>query len=102
VGCIGLRVDFLHSRGELGYWIGVPYWGRGYATEAARRLVGFAFDTLGLNRVHASCFSRNRASARVLEKAGLVREGVLRRHVRRFGRFEDLTLYGLVREGGET
>jgi ribosomal-protein-alanine N-acetyltransferase len=98
VGCVGLRIEGAHARGELGYWIGTPYWRRGYATEAARRVVAFAFQTLGLNRVHSSCFTRNSASARVLEKAGLVREGVLRGHVRRFGRFEDLAVYGTVRE----
>ena len=99
VGCIGLRVDPVHARGELGYWIGVPYWRHGYASEAVCRIVDLALGTLCLHRLHASCFTRNAASARVLEKAGLIREGVLRGHVRRFGRFEDLAVYGLVREG---
>jgi RimJ/RimL family protein N-acetyltransferase len=97
VGCVGLRVDETHARAELGYWIGVPYWGRGYATEAARRVVRFAFESLDLNRLDSSCFARNAASARVLEKSGFAREGLRPQHVRRFGRFEDLAIYGLLR-----
>ena len=55
---------------ELGFWIGKPYWGRGYATEAARALVGYAFDKLGLTQIVAGAFRENRASRRVLEKVG--------------------------------
>jgi RimJ/RimL family protein N-acetyltransferase len=87
--------------GEIGYWIGRPYWGRGYATEAARALVSFGFDGLGLERVWAHSFGRNPASCRVLEKAGLVREGTLRRHVRKWEELEDVVCYGLLREEWE-
>jgi len=59
----------------LGYWIGEPWWGRGFASEAVRRLVDFAFDTLGETRIAASCFQENKASARILEKCGFVAKG---------------------------
>src|SRR6185312_13696794 len=49
VGAMGLHVDERHSKAELGYWIGVPYWNQGYATEAARRMVQWGFEELGLN-----------------------------------------------------
>ena len=62
VGAVGLRLKREHDRAELGYWIGVPYWGRGYATEAAAAVVGYAFETLGLHRVFASHYTKNAAS----------------------------------------
>lgn len=89
------------ARAMLAYWIGVAHWGQGHATEAARRIVRHATDDLGLTRIEGRCLARNLASARVLEKAGLVREGLLRRHVRRHGAFEDMLLYGLLMPGRE-
>ena len=65
-----VRDDQIPARAELGYWIGRPYWGRGYATAAARRLLGHGFDRMGLEVVGARCLSANRASARVIEKLG--------------------------------
>jgi ribosomal-protein-alanine N-acetyltransferase len=97
VGTIGLvAVDVLHGRGELGYWVGVPYWGQGYATEAGRAVLEYAFDDLSLNRVWAQHFTRNPASGRVLEKLAFRREGILRSHHRRFGEFEDAAVYGVL------
>lgn len=55
---------------ELGYWLGVDYWGFGYATEAAKRIISFGFNELGLNFVKARVLSRNPASGRVLLKSG--------------------------------
>ncbi len=98
VGAIGLALALADARAELGYWIGVPYWGRGYATEAARAVVAFGFGALHLERIHACHFGGNPASGRVLSKAGLVHEGTQRRHVVKWGRTEDLELYGMLRE----
>jgi diaminopimelate epimerase len=97
VGAVGLEIDRTHNRAELGYWIGVAYWGKGYATEAAIEMVRFGFEALNLNRIFASHYSANPASGRVLEKAGLKREGVLRQHVQRMGVVHDSVLYGLTR-----
>jgi len=96
-GAIGLKMDLPQARAELGYWMGVPFWGRGYCSEAAREMVRFGFEQLGLNRIHAHHFSRNPASGRVLQKAGLRYEGCLRQHVRRWNQFEDLECYGVLR-----
>ena len=98
VGAIGLALALPDARAELGYWIGVPYWGRGYATEAARAVVAFGFGVLHLERIHACHFGGNLASGRVLAKAGLAHEGTQRRHVVKWGRTEDLELYGVLRE----
>lgn len=97
VGSIGLvDLELLHGRAELGYWVGVPYWGQGYATEAGHALLAYSFGTLGLNRVWAQHFARNPASGRVLEKLGMKREGVLRAHQRRFDQYEDAVVYGVL------
>jgi RimJ/RimL family protein N-acetyltransferase len=97
VGTIGLvEVDRVHSRGEMGYWVGVPYWGRGYATEAGRAFLEYAFGELGLNRVWAQHFARNPASGRVLGKMGFKLEGRLRSHHMRFEKFEDTEVYGVL------
>jgi ribosomal-protein-alanine N-acetyltransferase len=97
VGTVSLlEVSKKHARAELGYWTGVEYWGRGYCTEAVTRLIPFANDHLGTTKIVARCFASNPASARVMEKAGLKKEGQLARHVLKNGTFEDLLIYGLV------
>lgn len=97
VGAAGLHLEPAHRRAELGYWIARAHWGRGIATEAVRALVEHAFDDLALERVYAQHFTWNPASGRVLEKAGLRREGLLRGHVQKDGVAVDNVLYGLAR-----
>jgi RimJ/RimL family protein N-acetyltransferase len=98
VGAIGLGLEPDHARAQLGYWIGRPYWGNGYATEAAREVVRYAFEELGLERVYAFRFSTNPASGRVLEKIGMKHEGVRRAHSLKWGRRLDEDAYGILRE----
>ncbi|MBI3127869.1 MAG: GNAT family N-acetyltransferase [Candidatus Tectomicrobia bacterium] len=69
-GCIGLETGDNEGRLEIGYWIGRPFWGRGYATEAVRALTGWAFGHLPIREIKAGVFPDNAASMRVLEKAG--------------------------------
>ncbi len=98
-GCLGLGREEEHLRAELGYWLGPQFWGRGYATEAARLLLGYGFAVMRLQRVIAHQFVFNAASGRVLEKLGMKREGLLRRHFYKPGRgFEDAFIYGLLLE----
>lgn len=97
VGAVGLILDSANDSAELGYWIGREYWGQGYATEAARAVVAWAFRFLGLNRIHASHFPRNPASGRVLVKLGMRHEGRLRQHVKKWGSYLDLERFGLLR-----
>lgn len=96
VGAIGLILALPDRRAELGYWIGVPWWNRGYATEAGRAIMAHGFATLGLHRVMARHFARNPASGRVMQKLGMEREGVLRQHVLKWGAFEDLVVYAVL------
>jgi len=101
LGACGMELFTDHKRGELGYWLGRDFWGKGYATEAAAAVVGWGFATLALNRVSAARFGDNPASGRVLEKIGMTQEGVLRRHAFRDGVFKDMVMYGILREEWE-
>lgn len=96
-GGIGLEIEPAHHRAELGYWIGVPYWGCGYATEAAAAVVKHGFDTLSLHRIFASHIAGNLSSARVLQKIGMVHEGSLRSHNCKWEKFYDLECYGILK-----
>jgi [ribosomal protein S5]-alanine N-acetyltransferase len=97
LGAIGLRLDRQHRRAEMGYWMGKPYWGQGYTTEAARALIALGFNELDLNRIYATYLVRNPASGRVMEKMGMRHEGLLRQHVEKNGRFEDLATCAILR-----
>ena len=98
VGASGLHVDSEHCCAEMGFWIGVEWWRQGYATEAARAVVRYGFEALGLNRIHAHHMTKNPASGRVLEKAGLLREGLLRQAIRKWDNFEDVVVYAILRQ----
>jgi ribosomal-protein-alanine N-acetyltransferase len=99
VGGIGLRLneDVERISAEIGYWVGRAYWGRGIATDAVRAVTEHAFATHELTRVYALPFAENAASIRVLEKAGYVREGLLRRSAIKDGVVRDQLLYAVVR-----
>jgi len=98
IGAISLRIDRESNRAALSYWIGEPYWGVGYCTEAASIIVKYGFDILQLNRIYATHLLRNSASGRVLQKIGMCLEGKQRQHRVKCGKYEDLVLYGLLRE----
>jgi len=98
IGAIGLHAMLNeHHRAELGFWIGKPFWGNGFCTEAARTLIAFAFQTLKLNRIVAYHFSRNPASGRVLQKLNMRHEGTFRQHMKKWGIFVNVEAYGILR-----
>jgi RimJ/RimL family protein N-acetyltransferase len=98
IGAIGIGGDKENKRGTLGYWLGVPYWGKGYATEAARVVLGFVFNVLEYHRIEADHFECNPASGRVLQKIGMQREGRLIDHVCKEGKYHTCIVYGIVNE----
>lgn len=98
IGAIGLSINAANAHAELGYWIGKPYWGKGYASEAAQAIINFGFQTLMLHRIYATCLKHNCASARVLQKLGMTHEGSQKQHIYHRGQFVDLELYGLVQK----
>jgi len=97
IGAISLmNIEKEHRRAEMGYWICREHWNQGFATEAARAVVAYGFDSLNLRRIFASYFMRNPASGRVLGKIGMQEEGILRAHVQKWGRPEDLVICGIM------
>ncbi|MCC6244116.1 MAG: GNAT family N-acetyltransferase [Gemmatimonadaceae bacterium] len=101
-GTVGLHITRAHDRGEMGYWIGEPYWGQGLATEAVSALLTFAFETLALHRVQASHLPRNPASGRVMQKVGMQREGLHRGRYKKGAAYEDVVEYAVLRSEWET
>jgi len=98
VGAVGLKLEEDSGIAELGYWIGVPYWRNGYATEAAVALLEYGFEALALKRIWARAFVRNPASSRVLQKLGMRHEGTLRRSLLKNDELLDAEMYGILRE----
>ena len=101
VGTMSLTGIVKGHQAELGYWIGTPYWNEGFCTEAAQALLRYAFLELRLVRVHASHMTRNPASGRVMQKLRMRHEGCRRQHVKKWERFEDLELYGILKKEWE-
>lgn len=99
IGLINININTGFNRGELGYWIGRPYWRKGYGTEAAKRMLEIGFNEWELNRIYAQAFRTNPGSYRIMEKIGLKHEGVLKEHVKRFNQFHDVTVYGITKKG---
>ncbi len=98
IGSIGLSgLAGPNKRASLGYLLGVEFWGKGYCTEAARAVMKFGFEQLGLNRISAEHFTRNPASGRVMQKLGMKHEGTLRQHVLRWDEFHDVEVYGILK-----
>jgi ribosomal-protein-alanine N-acetyltransferase len=97
IGGISLGINKEHENAEMGYWVGKPYWNNGYCTEAARAVVRYGFEVLGLNRIQARHMTRNPASGRVMQKTSMKHEGCLRKHIKKWGKFEDIESYGILR-----
>ncbi len=97
IGAVGLEIVMEHVRAGLGYWIGKEFWGKGYATEAAKSVLEFGFMALKLNRIYADHFADNPASGRVLQKVGMAEEGCMKEHYLKFGKYKDVVRYGMVK-----
>lgn len=99
IGSIGLTIgaDVHRFTAEIGYWLAEPYWGQGIMTGAVRVLVEHAFNHLRLVRVSAEPYASNRASVRVLEKAGFQYEGCLKDSAFKNGKIRDQLAYARTR-----
>ena len=96
MGSIALNKAGLFNSAELGYWIGVAYWNRGYCTEAAKAVLEYGFNVLRYHKISARHFVGNVSSGRVMEKIGMRREGLLQDDVMKDGRYISVELYGIV------
>lgn len=98
-GLVEVRdIDREHSLGELSFWLALEVWGRGYMSEVIQAVVRYGFEGLGLNRLYAYHMMRNPASGRVLEKSGFKQEGLLRQRVQKWGKFENVALWAILRQ----
>jgi ribosomal-protein-alanine N-acetyltransferase len=97
-GVIGLvlQQDIYRMSAEIGYWIGEPFWNKGIASEAVKLMIHYGFKTLGLVRIHTGVFDYNKASQRVLEKCGFIKEGVFRNSVLKNGVICDEYRYAVL------
>ncbi|MGE6204531.1 GNAT family N-acetyltransferase [Guptibacillus hwajinpoensis] len=94
-------IDFVtiqekHRKAEIGYVLAEDCWGKGYMTEAAQKIIAYGFNELELERIQARCFVANKGSARVMEKAGMTFEGIMRRAMFAKGKFHDLKIYSIL------
>lgn len=100
VGSISIsRCANIHFRtAELGYYLGEAYWGKGLCTSAVRQACRHVFDNTDIIRIFAEPFSYNTASCRVLEKAGFLCEGILRKNACKNGRILDMKMYACIKQ----
>jgi ribosomal-protein-alanine N-acetyltransferase len=97
LGAIGYNnYNAQHNKCEIGYWLLPQYWGRGIASEALQRLLGYLFDRIGLHRIEALVEVENLASGNVARNAGFTLEGVLRDYERKDDRYISLQVYSLL------
>ena len=89
-------INHSKRKATLGYALNPVYWGQGYATEAVGRLIEFGFRDLGLHRIAASCDRDNHASRRVMEKNGMIREGLMREDDIQGGEWRSSFLYAIL------
>jgi [ribosomal protein S5]-alanine N-acetyltransferase len=91
-----MQIHREHRRAELGYWIAVDHWNKGFATEASEALVELGFSSLGLHRIESSHFVRNPASGKVMQKLGMQQEGIERDCAVKWDRYESLVRYAIL------
>jgi [ribosomal protein S5]-alanine N-acetyltransferase len=103
IGAIVLRNwSFAHSRAEVGYVLSREYWGKGYVTEALNAVLAFGFSEMELHRIEAKAVPENRGSTRVMEKAGMKCEGLLRDYEFVKGAYHSLNLYSILKNDFDT
>ena len=92
------RQDNIHFRtGELGYYLGEQFWGRGIGSEAVRQMCAYIFEYTDIVRIFAEPFAYNTASCHILEKNGFQLEGTLKKNAMKNGRLLDMNLYAIIK-----
>lgn len=98
-GLIEVRdIDHEHLQGELSFWLAPNAWGKGYMSKVIRSVLDYSFTELELNRLYAYHMERNPASGKVLARNGFQKEGILRQRVRKWGKFEDVSLWACLQQ----
>lgn len=98
MGCIDLMgISKKNQTAEIGYWMGVDFWNKGFCSEAMRAVVSHGIRVLALNKITCRHMSINPASGRVMQKVGLSHEGTLRQEIFKDGQFVDIEVYGILK-----
>ncbi len=95
---IGLKK---HGKGEIGYFVGEEYWGKGIATEATKAIIEYGFNHLNLHKIYARHLEENKASGRVMQKTGMFYEGTFKDEVFKENRYQNVAFYGIIKEPNE-
>lgn len=99
MGEVSLILRSVESRqAEIGYIFHPDYYGHGYATEAARALLGLAFDIAGVHRVYARCHARNEASSKVMSRLGMRQEAHFREHILHRGQWDEELIHAILED----
>jgi len=101
IGSMGISINNKLNEGEMGFWIGVDYWGNGYCTEAAKSVLHYGFSIRKLDRIYAFHFSDNDASGRVLQKIGMKFEGKRKKEYWHRGKLKDTVHFGIYKSDYE-
>lgn len=96
-GAVGIHNIIEGHKAELGYWLARKYWGNGIMTQAAKLAMEYAFEKFNLKRVYAFSFSWNKASMRVMQKAGMKFEGVKKKNSLKDGKYIDDYIYAKIK-----
>lgn len=98
IGGIGLRINNRFNHAELGFWIGEPFWNNGYVSEAAKEILKFGFEEIGLHKIFATHLVENPASGKVMIKNGMVKEAELVDHIQKDGKYLTLIQYRITKK----
>jgi RimJ/RimL family protein N-acetyltransferase len=98
IGAVSLKINTDFNNAELGYWIGKDYWNNGFATEAVNAVLEFGFNEFLLNKIYAHYLARNPSSGKVMQKVGMVKEGLFKQHIIKNGIYEDIIHFAILRD----
>lgn len=98
IGAIGIHLDKLHLKAEIGYWIGKEFWNKGFVTEAVREIIRFGFQDLRLNKIYATHFPHNPASGKIMQNCGMKLEATLKQEYFKNGKPLDVLKYSVFNQ----
>lgn len=101
MGAIGLHPAAKHNAAEMGYWLGEPFWGAGFMTEAAAAVLRFGFEERNLHKIYATHFTDNPASGKVMVNNGMIREGEWKNHYKVGNVYKSVIQYRLLKDEWE-
>jgi RimJ/RimL family protein N-acetyltransferase len=98
IGEIGLHLDKTNNSAQFGYWIGEPFWGKRIATEALAAILKFGFEQLNLNKIYATHYPENKASAKVMINNKMIKEAEMKEHYKVNNSYRDVIQYRLTKK----